>query len=71
MSPMAELTAQLEAILLRRARACDPRADPAAFEQSMKDFHKDMRRLIAEFGQAAVDVALDGMPEPPPSVSLH
>ena len=31
---------------------------------------KGMRVLIAEFGQAAVDAALDDMPEWP-SVSLH
>jgi hypothetical protein len=40
---MEDLTAQLEAVLLRHARAHDPRIDPAVFEQSMKQFHEDMR----------------------------
>ena len=69
---MDDLTAQLEALLLRHARAHDPRSDHAAFEQSMERFRKDMRRLIAEFGHAAVDAALDDMPDEAwPSVSLH
>ena len=69
---MDDLTAQLEALLLRHARAHDPRTDPSVSEQSMKQFHKDMRVLIAEFGQAAVDAALDDIPEKSwPSVSLH
>jgi len=77
-SPTADLKAHLEALLLRHARGLDARSSPAAFEQSMKRFREekrfreDMRRLIAKFGQAAVDAALDGMPkEPWPSVSLH
>jgi hypothetical protein len=72
MTQMDDLTAQLEALLLRHARAHDPRTDPAVFEQSMKQFRKGMRVLIAEFGQAAVDAALDDMPDESwPSVSLH
>jgi hypothetical protein len=71
MSPMDDLTAQLEALLLRHARWVD-HSGPAAFERSLGQFRKDMRRLIAEFGEAAVDAALDGMPDEPwPSVSLH
>jgi hypothetical protein len=69
---MDDLTAQLEAVLLRHARAHDPRIDPAVFEQSMKQLHKDMRVLVAEFGQAAVDAALNDIPEKSwPSASLH
>ena len=72
MSPMDDLTAQLEALLLRHARWLDARSDPGAFEQSMERFRKDMRVLIAEFGQAAVDAALDDMPDEAwPSLSLH
>ena len=69
-SQMDDLTAQLEALFLRQAHAT--RTDPLTFEQSMKQFRKDMRMLIAEFGQAAVDAALEDIPdEPLPSVSLH
>jgi len=69
---MDDLTAQLEALLLRHARAHDPRIDPAVFEQSMTQFHRGMRMLIAEFGQAAVDAALGDIPEKSwPSLSLH
>ena len=67
---MDDLAAQLEALMVRHARA--QRSDPSTFEQSMKQFRKDVRRLAAEFGQAAVDAALDDMPEEPwPSVALH
>jgi hypothetical protein len=48
------------------------RRDPATFDQSIELFRKDMRRLIAEFGQAAVDAALDEIPDGSwPSTSLH
>jgi hypothetical protein len=71
-SPMDDLTAQLEALLLRHAQAHEPWSDPAAFEQSMERFRKDMRRLIAEFGEAAVNAVLDDMPDEAwPSVSVH
>jgi hypothetical protein len=60
-----------EALFLRHARGVDC-SGPAAFERSLEHFRKDMRRLIAEFGQAAVDGALDDMPDESwPSVSLH
>jgi hypothetical protein len=69
---MDDLSAQLEALLLRHAQAHDAGSDPAAFEKSMQRFRKDMRRLIAEFGQGAVNAALDAMPDEVwPSVSLH
>ena len=69
---MDDLAAQLEALLLRHARAHDPHSDHADFEQSMMLFRKDMRRLVAQYGQAAVDAALDDMPDESwPSVSLH
>jgi len=69
---MDDLAAQLEALLLRHARAHDSHSDHADFQQSMKLFRKDMRRLIAEYGQAAVDAGLDDMPDEPwPSVALH
>jgi hypothetical protein len=71
MSPMDDLTAQLEALLLRHARWVD-HSGPAAFERSLEQFRMDMRRLIAEFGHATVDAALDDMPDEPwPSASLH
>jgi hypothetical protein len=38
----------------------------------MERFRKDMRRLIAEFGEAAVNAVLDDMPDEAwPSVSVH
>jgi len=64
------LAAQLEALLVHHARA--QRSDPAVFEQSIELFRKGVRRLVAEFGYAAVDAALDDMPDEPwPSVALH
>jgi len=69
---MDDLTAQLEALLFRHARWLDPGSDPASYEQSVEQFRKEMKVLIATFGQAAVDAALDEMPEESwPSVSLH
>jgi hypothetical protein len=66
---MDELTAQLEALLLRHARWADA---PDDFEDSIARLRQDMRRLIAEFGEAAVVAALDGIPDDAwPSVALH
>jgi hypothetical protein len=57
---------------LPAARNAAPRTDPAVSEQSMKQFRKGIRVLIAELGQATVNAALGDIPgEAWPSVLLH
>ena len=69
---MDELTARLEALFRRYAVAYDRRAGVAVLGRFGPQFRKDMDLVIAEYGQAAVDVALDAMPnEAWPSIALH
>ena len=68
-SPMDELTARLEAIMRRYAAACDQgEGDGAQLE-----FHKELQLLVAQYGQPAIDAALDEEMSDGawPSVSLH
>jgi hypothetical protein len=67
---MDDLTARLEALFRRYAEAIDQGQDEAA--QLADEFRKCLRLLVAEFGQPAIDAALDGLPRASsPSVSLH
>jgi hypothetical protein len=43
----------------------------AALDRLREDFHWELELLIVKFGQAAVDKAIDAMPQTWPSVSLH
>jgi hypothetical protein len=67
---MDELTARIEALLLRYWATFERRV--ATVDAIVERFHDDIKILIAEFGQAAVDAALDAIPnDPPPSFSMH
>ncbi len=67
---MDDLTARLEALLRRYAVAIDQGQGEAA--QLADEFRKGLRLLVAEFGQPAIDAALDELPKAAsPSVSLH
>jgi hypothetical protein len=69
---MDDLTARLEALFRRHAASIDPHQGVAAFDRLSQQLRKEIDLVIAEFGQAAVDAALDDMPDEPwPSVSLH
>jgi hypothetical protein len=46
--------------------------DRAALEDIVDQFRHDMKLLIAEYGEAAVNAAMDALPDDPlPSFSLH
>lgn len=67
---MNDLSAHLEALLRRYAAAIDQGQDDAA--QLLDEFRKGLRVLVAEFGQSAIDTALDALNDVvSPSVSLH
>jgi hypothetical protein len=67
---MDDLTARLEALLCCYAAAIDQGQGEAA--QLADEFRKGLRMLVAEFGQSAIDAALDELPNAAsPSVSLH
>jgi hypothetical protein len=65
----SDLAARLEAVFRRYADALD---QPRATEPSpLQQFRKELNLLVAEYGQAAIDAALDEAGEEWPSVSLH
>ena len=68
---MDELTARLEAIMRRYAAACDQGEGDGA--QLAEQFHKELQLLVAQYGQPAIDAALDEEMSDGawPSVSLH
>jgi hypothetical protein len=67
--PMDLSTARLEALLQRHAAALDPRHGDGALSA---EFREDLRMLVAEYGQPAIDVALGDLPDAlSPSVSRH
>jgi hypothetical protein len=68
---MTDLTDRLEALLRRYAADCDAQPPIAALDRLREDFHWELELLIVKYGQAAVDKAIDAMPETWPSVSLH
>ena len=67
-APMDELTARLEALMRRNAAACD-HGEANRAEQ----FHRELQLLVAQYGQPAVDAALDEEMSDAawPSLSLH
>jgi hypothetical protein len=70
-SPMDELTARLEVLMRRTAEACDQ--GKGDVPQLLKQFRKELQLLVAQYGQLAVNAALDGEISDGawPSVSLH
>jgi hypothetical protein len=69
---MSDLTVRLEALFRRYAANYDPHRSAATLSRMVAQFRKDFRLLIAEYGQAAVDAALDELPDAAwPSVYLH
>jgi hypothetical protein len=67
---MDDLTKRLETLLRRYAEAIDQGQGEAA--QLADEFRKGLRLLVAEFGQPAIDAALDQLPRTgSPSISLH
>jgi hypothetical protein len=70
---MDELTGRLEVLFRRYAAAFESRSGLIALDEKMgEQFRDDMTVLIAQFGQAAVDMALEAMPnDASPSFSMH
>jgi hypothetical protein len=68
---MDELAARLEALMRRYAAACDQGEREGA--QFAEQFHKELQQLIAQYGETAVNAALDKEMSDGawPSVSLH
>jgi hypothetical protein len=65
-----DLSTAHEALLQRYAAALDPRHGDGAL--SADQFREDLRMLVAEYGQPAVDVALGDLPDAlSPSISRH
>jgi hypothetical protein len=65
---MDDLAARLQSLLRRYAAECGQ----GNCGWSWRQFHNDLRTLIAECGPQAVDAALDQIPdEPGPPISLH
>jgi hypothetical protein len=67
---MDNLTARLKSLLSRYAAALEHRRGEGI--QLADQFRKDLRMLVAEFGQPAIDVALGDLPNASsPSISIH
>jgi hypothetical protein len=68
---MDELTARLEVLMRRYASACDQGDREGA--QFAEQFYKELQLLVSQYGEEAVDAALDGEMSDGawPSVSLH
>jgi hypothetical protein len=58
---MDELTARLESLLGRHAGTLDQ--DEGDRGQPWEQFRRELRLLIAQYGPAAVDAALNAMPD--------
>jgi hypothetical protein len=69
-SPMDDVSFRLEALLRRYAAAIDHGGDKTA--QLLDEFRAGLRALVAEFGQPAIDAALNEIRnEASPSEALH
>jgi phosphate uptake regulator len=67
---MSDLTARLRALF--RSYAADIELNQDAVDRLCEQFSRDLGELIAEYGHAAVDKAIDDLPDGPwPSVPLH
>jgi hypothetical protein len=68
---MDELTGRLEALFRHYAAAFDRQQGDGV--QLAGQFRTELRLLILQYGRAAVDAAIEGIPtgEAWPSVSLH
>jgi hypothetical protein len=68
---MDELKARIDVLFLRYCAAFE-RLDRAALQDIVDQFRDDMKRLIVEHGEAAINAAMDAQPDDtPPSFSLH
>jgi hypothetical protein len=69
---MSDLTADLDALVRRYAAEWDSGPPRADLDRLGADFRGEMDLLIAKYGRASVDEAIDAMVDPRwPSVSLH
>jgi hypothetical protein len=69
-SPMDDVSVRLEALLRRHAAAIGHGRDETA--QLVDEFRASLRALVAEFGQPAIDAALNELRiEASPSETLH
>jgi hypothetical protein len=69
-SPMDDVSARLEALLGSYAAAID--AGGVGTAQLVDEFRASLRALVAEFGQPAIDAALNKIrDEASPSEALH
>jgi membrane carboxypeptidase/penicillin-binding protein PbpC len=67
---MDDLTARLDSLFGHYAAFLDQRRGDGV--QLADQFRKDLHMLVAEYGQPAIDAALDELPDAAsPSVSLH
>jgi hypothetical protein len=68
---MDELAARLEVLFRRHAKALEQRGNDG--DPVVEQFQKQLRLLVAQYGQAAVEEALDRFCAGPelPSVSFH
>ena len=67
---MGDLISRLESLLRGYAEACDESQDDGG--QLVKQFRRDLRLLVAQYGANAVEAGLDNMPDEDGSpVLLH
>jgi hypothetical protein len=69
---MSDLTASLEALFRRYTAAIELQPDGASVDRLCEQFRQDLSELIAKYGHAAVDKAIDELRDDAwPSVGLH
>jgi hypothetical protein len=69
---MSDLTDRLDVLLRRYAADFESQPPGTDLDRLGEEFRRGIDVLIAEYGQAAVDKAIDAVPDEPwPSVSLH
>jgi hypothetical protein len=67
---MDDLAARLQALFRSYAVAID--LQPETIDRLCKRFREELRLLVVEYGHAAVDKAIDELPDRPwPSAFLH
>jgi hypothetical protein len=69
---MDELTARIEVLFLRYWAIFESRERVPAVNEIVDQFRADMKLLVAEYGEAAVNAAMDNIPNhAPPSFVVH